>query len=92
VATGWGQDVHDARFRSDAINHRAGESMLQGLSERSGVWKLMHQSAVYLSEADRVYVALRRALKLVSIFALDIRLVSYGTPTSEILSMVEEFE
>ncbi len=38
-----------------------------------------------------IYSAIRRALELMRPFGLDVRLVSYGTPSKEILAVVEEF-
>ncbi len=38
-----------------------------------------------------IYAAIRRALELMRPFGLDVRLVSYGTPSKEILAVVEEF-
>ena len=35
--------------------------------------------------------AMRRALKLMMTFDLDVRLVSYGTPSKELLAIAEEF-
>jgi hypothetical protein len=51
VATGGSEGVHDATVEHGAItrDHRAGEDVLQGLPEGSGVWELVHQSAVSLN-------------------------------------------
>jgi hypothetical protein len=38
-----------------------------------------------------IYAAIARALKLVACFELDVRLVSFGTPSAEMLAAVEEF-
>lgn len=38
-----------------------------------------------------IYSAIRRALRIVANFDLDVRLVSYATPSSTILQMAEEF-
>ena len=38
-----------------------------------------------------IHAAMRRALKLVTAYDLDVRLVSYGTPSREIVAMAEEF-
>jgi hypothetical protein len=35
---------------------------------------------------------MRRSLDMMSGFALDVRLVSYGTPSRAILQMAEEFD
>ncbi len=39
-----------------------------------------------------IHAALRRALELMTSFDLDVRLVSYGTPSKEILAIIEEFQ
>lgn len=39
-----------------------------------------------------IQAAMRRALKLMTPFDLDVRLVSYGTPSREILAVAEEFQ
>jgi hypothetical protein len=41
---------------------------------------------------DWIHAAMRRALEMVSGFPLDVRLVSYGTPSRTILQMAEEFD
>ncbi len=38
-----------------------------------------------------IYAAMRRALELMTTFDLDVRLVSYGTPSKEIVAIAEEF-
>jgi hypothetical protein len=38
-----------------------------------------------------IYAAIRRALELIRPFGLDVRLVSYGTPSKEMLAVVEQF-
>ena len=38
-----------------------------------------------------IHAAIRRALELMANFDLDVRLVSYGTPSKEIVAIVEEF-
>ena len=38
-----------------------------------------------------IYAAIRRALKLVTNFDLEVKLVSYGSPSKEILAIAEEF-
>jgi hypothetical protein len=43
------------------------------------------------NHADWIHAAMRRALELVSCFGLDVRVVSYGKPSRETLTLVEEF-
>jgi hypothetical protein len=38
-----------------------------------------------------IHAAMRRSLELMTLFGLDVRLVSYGTPSKETLAVVEEF-
>ena len=38
-----------------------------------------------------IHAAIRRALELMRNFDLDVRLVSYGTPSKEIVAIAEEF-
>ncbi len=38
-----------------------------------------------------IHAAMRRALELMTTFDLDVRLVSYGTPSEEIVAIAEEF-
>ena len=40
---------------------------------------------------DWIHAAMRRALEMMSGFDLDVRLVSYGTPSPALLHMAEEF-
>ena len=41
---------------------------------------------------DWIHAAMRRALEMMSGFDLDVRLVSYGTPSRAILQMAEHFD
>jgi hypothetical protein len=43
------------------------------------------------NSASWIDAAMRRALQLVATFDLDVRLVSYGAPSQEILAIAEEF-
>ena len=38
-----------------------------------------------------IRAAIRRAIELMTTFDLDVRLVSYGTPSKELLAIAEEF-
>jgi hypothetical protein len=40
---------------------------------------------------DWVHAAMRRALEMMSGYGLDVRLVSYGTPSRAIVQMAEDF-
>jgi hypothetical protein len=50
------------------------------------------QSLAFGNHDDWIHAAIRRALDTLSGFALDARLVSYGTPSRSILQMAEEFD
>jgi hypothetical protein len=39
-----------------------------------------------------IYAGIRRALNLVSEFDLDVRLVSYGTPSRALLNLAKDFD
>lgn len=43
------------------------------------------------NRANWIHAAIRRALELITAYELDIRLVSYGTPSKEIVAIAEEF-
>ena len=43
------------------------------------------------NQSNWIHSAMRRAIGLVTDFDLDIRLVSYGTPSKKLLAMAEEF-
>ena len=43
------------------------------------------------NEVDWIDAAIRRALAIMSGFGLDVRLVSYGTPSREILQIAKDF-
>jgi hypothetical protein len=44
------------------------------------------------NEETWIHDAIRGALKIVANFDLDVRLVSYGKPTTAMLRIVEEFQ
>jgi hypothetical protein len=44
------------------------------------------------NDDDWIYGAMRRALRMMLGFGLDVRIVSYGTPSRESLQMAKEFE
>jgi len=56
MAAGRDARVHDATGEAGSvtIDYRTSEDVLQSLPEGSGVWELVHQPAVLLSEADRM--------------------------------------
>jgi hypothetical protein len=43
------------------------------------------------NEAEWINAAIRRALAMMWAFELDVRLVSYGTPSREILQIAKDF-
>lgn len=44
------------------------------------------------NHSNWIYAAMRRALEMMRPFALDVRLVSYGSPSKEMLAFAEEFQ
>jgi hypothetical protein len=46
---------------------------------------------VFGNHNDWIHAAMRRALEIMSGLALDVRLVSYGTPSRAILQLAKDF-
>jgi hypothetical protein len=44
------------------------------------------------NDDDWIHAAMRRALEMMSGSALDVRLVSYGTPSQDMLQMAKDFD
>ena len=44
------------------------------------------------NDDDWIHAAMRRALEMMSGFELDVRLVSYGTPSQAILKIAKDFD
>jgi hypothetical protein len=76
--------AYEATMLPAVLNARRGESNVVLLTLLGG--------GAFGNEDDWIYAAIRRALKMMSGFGLDVRLVSYGTPSREILKMVKDFE
>jgi hypothetical protein len=52
---------------------------------------MAYDGGAFGNHAEWIHAAMRRALELVSGFGLDVRVVSYGKPSKETLTLVEEF-
>ena len=76
--------AYEATMLAAVLNKQRGASNVVLLTFLGG--------GAFGNDDDWIYGALRRALRMMSGFGLDARLVSYGTPSGEILQMVKEFE
>jgi hypothetical protein len=70
--------------KAAVLNRQRGASNVVLLTSLGG--------GVFGNEAEWINAAIRRALIMMSGFGLDVRLVSYGTPSRAILQMAKEFE
>jgi hypothetical protein len=67
-----------------ALNAQRGASKIVLLTQLGG--------GAFGNHDDWIYPAMRRALKMMTGFKLDVRLVSYGTPSRAILQIAQDFE
>ena len=75
--------AYEATMLAAVLNARRGGSNVVLLTLLGG--------GAFGNEDDWIYAAIRRALKMMSGFGLDVRLVSYGTPSREILRIAKDF-
>ncbi len=75
--------AYEATLLTAALNKRRGSSNVVLLTLLGG--------GAFGNEDDWIYAAIRRALKLMSGFELDVRLVSYREPPPTIQKIVKEF-
>lgn len=75
--------AYEATMWAGVLNAQRGASNIVFLTLLGGGAFGNHQSWIH--------AALRRALELMTSFDLDVRLVSYGTPSQETLAIVDEF-
>ena len=66
------------------LNARRGASNVVLLTQLGG--------GAFGNQDDWIHAAMRRSLEMMSGLALDVRLVSYGTPSRVILKMAKEFD
>ena len=78
------QAAYEATMWAAVLNARRGASNVVLLTQLGG--------GAFGNHDDWIHAAMRRALEMVSGFALDVRLVSYGTPSRPILQMAEIFD
>ena len=70
-------------------------TMIAGvLNARRGVFVLLTQlgGGAFCNQPDWIDAAMRRALKMVSGFDLDVRLVSYGSPSRTLVQLAKTFQ
>ncbi|MCK1608606.1 MULTISPECIES: hypothetical protein [unclassified Bradyrhizobium] len=75
--------AYEATMLAAVLNKKRGASNVVLLTSLGG--------GVFGNEAEWINAAIRRALTMMSGFGLDVRLVSYGTPSREILQMANDF-
>jgi hypothetical protein len=76
--------AYEATMLAAVLNARRGASNVVLLTQLGG--------GAFGNHDDWIHAAMRRSLDMMSGFALDVRLVSYGTPSRAILQMAEEFD
>jgi hypothetical protein len=74
--------AYEATLWAGVLNAQRGVSNVVFLTFLGG--------GVFGNRSSWIYAAIRRALKIVQPFRLDVRLVSYGTPSREMLALAEE--
>ena len=77
------QAAYEATMSAAVLNAQRGTSNVVLLTQLGG--------GAFGNHNDWIHAAMRRALEMVSGFELDVRLVSYGTPSQAILQMAEHF-
>jgi hypothetical protein len=76
--------AYEATMLAAVLNKQRGASNVVLLTHLGG--------GAFGNEAEWINAAIRRALAMMSDFELDVRLVSYGKPSREVLQMVKDFE
>ena len=77
------QAAYEATMLAAVLNAQRGASNVVLLTQLGG--------GAFGNHDDWIHAAMRRALEMMSRFALDVRLVSYGRPSRAILQMAEYF-
>ena len=77
------QAAYEATMAAGVLNARRGVSNVVLLTELGG--------GAFGNDGAWIHAAMRRALEMMSGFGLDVRLVSFGTPSRAILQMAEDF-
>ena len=78
------QAAYEATMWAAVQNAQRGASNVVLLTQLGG--------GAFGNDDDWIHTAMRRALEMMSGFDLDVRLVSYGTPSRAILQMAEHFD
>jgi hypothetical protein len=78
------QAAYEATMLAAVLNARRGASNVVLLTQLGG--------GAFGNHDDWIHAAMRRSLDMMSGFALDVRLVSYGTPSRAILQVAKEFD
>jgi hypothetical protein len=78
------QAAYEATMLTAVLNARRGASNVVLLTELGG--------GAFGNHPDWIHAAMRRALEMMSRFALEVRLVSFGAPSRAILQMAENFD
>jgi hypothetical protein len=76
--------TYEATIWAAVLNAQRGASNVVLLTQLGG--------GAFGNQDDWIHAAMLRALKMMSRFALDVKLVSYGTPSRASLQMAEEFD
>jgi hypothetical protein len=76
--------AYEATMLAAVLNKQRGASNAVLLTHLGG--------GAFGNEAEWINAAIRRGLAMMSGFELDVRLVSYGKPSREVLQMVKDFE
>jgi hypothetical protein len=75
--------AYEATMWATVLNTQRGASNVVFLTLLGG--------GAFGNQGSWIYLAMRRALELIVTFDLDVRFVSYGTPSKEIVALAEEF-
>ena len=78
------QAAYEATMSAAILNAQRGTSNVVLLTQLGG--------GAFGNHDDWIHAAMHRALEMMSGFELDVRLVSYGTPSQAILKMVKDFD
>jgi hypothetical protein len=77
------QAAYEATLAAAVLNAQRGASNVVLLTQLSG--------GAFGNHNEWIYAAIRRAIKMMSRFELDVKLVSYGTPSQEMLQLAGDF-
>ena len=76
--------AYEATMSAAVLNAQRGASNVVLLTQLGG--------SAFGNDDDWIHAAMRRALEMMSGFELDVRLVSYGTPSQAILKIAKDFD